>query len=428
MLEQRKILTVSQITKDIKIVLENTFVDVWVEGEVSNYIKSQAGHIYFTLKDEAAQLKCVFFYNANKGLRFELKDGASIVVFGRISVYKPQGQYQLYAQVVEPKGLGKLQLAFEQLKEKLNKEGLFREERKRPLPLLPLKIGVVTSGVGAAIRDILTILKRRAPFVSVIINPVKVQGEGAAGEIAGAINDFNIYSRVREKIDVLIVGRGGGSLEDLWAFNEEIVARAIYDSEIPVISAVGHEVDYTIADFVADLRAPTPSAAAEIVIKKKEEIVLEITNNLSAIRSYVSDAVYDYQQKLDEEKNSLHLNARHCLEMSLQKHKNLSARIRLLHPRNIVMEKIKQVEYFKKLMNLKIDYALRAGQDKTNTYTHRLSALSPLAILSRGYSLSTLLDTGTVLRDISQVKTGERVKTKLGKGVFVSIVEKIEVT
>src|SRR3989339_1943740 len=240
--EEKRIYSVSELTDDIKVILENTFPDVWVEGEISNFSQSQSGHIYFSLKDPKSTLRCVFFRGVNQGLKFSLKDGLQCLAGGRINVYGPSGQYQLSIQRLEPKGTGALQLAFEQLKEKLAREGLFDEARKKPLPVLPLRVGIVTSPVGAAIRDIVNILKRRAPFVKIILNPVKVQGEGSAQEIARAIADFNQY----KDVDVLIVGRGGGSLEDLWAFNEEIDARAIYASKITVMSAVGHEVDWTI--------------------------------------------------------------------------------------------------------------------------------------------------------------------------------------
>lgn len=423
--EQRKILTVSQLTQDIKLILENTFPEVWVEGEVSNFSKSSAGHIYFDLKDANAQLKCAFFYNANKSVKFDLKDGLSAVVFGRISVYSPKGQYQLYVQKVEPKGLGALGLAFEQLKEKLFKEGLFDQKHKKPIPAFALNIGVVTSKAGAALRDILTVLKRRAPFVSVLIRPVKVQGEGAKEEITQAINDFNEYRDAGGLVDVLIVGRGGGSAEDLWAFNEEIVARAIYVSKIPVISAVGHEVDFTISDFVADLRAPTPSAAAEIAIKHKEEIISGIENNLVSIRNYIESKLKDCQQRLDEEKESLRLDFRYYYETSEYKFKNLENKIRLLNPRSIVLEKIRQLGHFKKMLGVKISHILTTDQEKARTYTYRLNALNPLAILSRGFSLSTAIATGAVIRDASQIKIGDRVRTKLARGAFISRVEKV---
>ena len=262
LMPERHIWKVSELTVRIRDLLEGAFRDLWVEGEVSNFRAAQSGHLYFTLKDEKSQIRCVCFRDQVRGLKFRPEDGLHVTVRGSLSVYEPRGEYQIYVTHIEPVGLGALQLAFEQLKKKLAAEGLFDAGRKKPLPVLPRCIGVVTSPTGAAIRDILRVLKRRFPNVHVSLYPVKVQGEGAAAEIVRAIRHFNRGSVV----DVLIVARGGGSFEDLWAFNEEIVARAIAESEIPVITGIGHETDFTIADFVADLRAPTPSAAAEIVV------------------------------------------------------------------------------------------------------------------------------------------------------------------
>ncbi len=272
---ERHIWRVSEITERIGELLEGQFPDVWIEGEVSNFKAAQSGHLYFTLKDARAQLRCVCFRDQVRGLKFRPEDGLHITVRGSLGVYEMRGEYQLYVSHIEPVGLGALQLAFEQLKKKLEGEGLFAEARKRPLPVLPRCIGVVTSPSGAAIRDILRVLKRRFANVRVQLYPVKVQGDGAAMEIAAALRYF---SRARS-VDVVIVARGGGSLEDLWAFNEEIVARAIAASEIPVITGVGHETDFTIADFVADLRAPTPSAAAEIVLRSRQEFDRQIAEH-----------------------------------------------------------------------------------------------------------------------------------------------------
>src|SRR3984893_7547283 len=260
---ERRVWRVSELTERISELLERAFTDVWVEGEVSNCREAQSGHIYFTLKDARSQIRCVCFRDQARLLKCRPEDGLHITVRGSLGVYEPRGEYQVYVSHIEPVGLGALQLAFEQLKKKLDGEGLFDEARKKPLPVLPRCIGVVSSPTGAAIRDILRVLKRRFPNAHVRLYPVKVQGDGAANEIAAAVNYFT-HARFA---DVLIVARGGGSLEDLWAFNEEVVARAIFASEIPVITGVGHEADFTIADFVADLRAPTPSAAAELVVR-----------------------------------------------------------------------------------------------------------------------------------------------------------------
>ena len=265
---QRKVYSVSQLSIEIRDLLERRFIDVWVEGEISNFKTSAAGHLYFTLKDDRAQLPAVCFRNSARLLRFRPENGKLFRARGRVSTYEGRGEYQLIVEVLEPAGLGALQLAFEQLKEKLEKEGLFRSDRKRPIPAFPRKIGVVTSTKSAALRDILTVLKRRHNAINVLIFPAEVQGEGASLQIMEGID----YLSRSTDVDVIVITRGGGSMEDLWAFNEERVARAIVRARKPVISAVGHEVDFTISDFVADLRAPTPSAAAEIVIQSKEEI------------------------------------------------------------------------------------------------------------------------------------------------------------
>ena len=265
--ESQHVFTVSELTRGIRSILEQAFDTVWVEGEISNYVLAQSGHAYFSLKDETSQVRCVFFKGNRIRVKFDPEDGDQVLLFGRVNVYEPRGEYQIVVEAMEPRGLGALQKAFEQLKAKLEKEGLFDEAHKQALPEFPWKIGIVTSPTGAAIRDLLNVLHRRNPRVSVVLAPAKVQGEGAAEEIAQAIRDLNTL----EELDVLIVGRGGGSIEDLWAFNEEVVARAIHESKLPVVSAVGHEIDFTISDFVADLRAPTPSAAAELVVPRLQE-------------------------------------------------------------------------------------------------------------------------------------------------------------
>src|ERR671924_1876239 len=280
----RAILTVSEVSERIKIVLEDTFFDIWVEGEISNLRTPSSGHAYLTLKDEHSQIRAVLFKMQRRYLRFDPKDGMLVIVRGRISLYEPRGEYQLVIDYLEPKGIGALQIAFEQLKTRLAQAGLFDPARKRPLPVLPRGIGIVTSPTGAVIRDMLQILRRRFANLHVCIYPVRVQGDGAAEEIARAIEALNGDLG----IEVIILARGGGSLEDLWAFNEESVARAIYQSRMPVISAVGHEIDFTIADFVADVRAPTPSAAAELVVAAKEEFCTRIDRLVDRLRTAVT--------------------------------------------------------------------------------------------------------------------------------------------
>jgi len=369
----RYIYTVSQLTSSIKIVLEDSFRNIWIEGEISNF-KAVAGHFYFTLKDDKSELKCVFFKSSNEKIKFEIKDGMQVLCCGKISIYEQRGVYQLYVARMEPKGAGELQLAFEQLKEKLFKEGLFDEAHKKPIPLLPEKIGVVTSITGAAIRDILHVLNKRFSNVEVIINPVKVQGDGAKEEIASAIEEFNRLGNV----DVMIVGRGGGSLEDLWAFNEEIVARAIYNSKIPVISAVGHEIDWTISDFAADMRAPTPSVAAEIVIAKKSELADRLDEIEKKITGFPIGIVKEYEQRLDEIEVGVALRFRHYIELKEENFKLLS---------------------------------------------EKLGILSPIGILDRGYSISFKLPDRKIIKNSRDIKDGDLIETRVSKGSFISKVD-----
>ena len=371
-----KILTISELTRDIKEVLENVFGDVAVEGEISNLSQPASGHVYFSLKDEASSIKCALFRNSAIKVKFALSDGMKVVCSGRVGVYEKSGQYQLYVNTVEPKGQGALQLAFEQLKERLAKEGLFDEAHKKPLPFLPKTIGVVTSPTGAVVRDILHVLDRRFPEAHVIISPVRVQGEEAAQEVSAAIKEFNELGNV----DVIILARGGGSLEDLWCFNEEKVARAIYDSAIPIISAIGHETDYTIADFVADRRAPTPSAAAEIVLPSRLELNERIENSLTHLWRSLKDKVPQYEQRLDDLKEGL-------------------ARA--------------------------LDQKIRSQGLYLEGIYNQLKELNPLAILKRGYSISFLEGTEKVLHSTRELKKGDKVSTRLSDGTFVSDVIKI---
>ncbi|MBL7071826.1 MAG: exodeoxyribonuclease VII large subunit [Candidatus Omnitrophica bacterium] len=404
-LQEKHIYTVSELTRLIRITLEDTFREVWVEGEISNLTKHTSGHIYFSLKDNGAVINCVLFRSANKGLKFKIEAGMHVVCFGRISVYDKRGQYQLIADKLEPRGIGALQIAFEQLKEKLRKEGLFDESRKKPIPYLPTRIGVVTSPTGAAIRDILNVVKRRFQNVEVILNPVKVQGEGAEKEIARAIDEFNDFNNSideENKIDVLIVGRGGGSLEDLWSFNEEAVARAIFASDIPIISAVGHEVDWTIADFVSDRRAPTPSAAAELVIPEKEELV----SRLDELSERLDASMLDKIARLSDEL------------------KALAESYILKQPINIIEQYQQRVDDLARNAEIRTAHIFDLKKAAFAAVCGKLDMLSPFKVLSRGYSITTHLSTGIILKDAKELKKGDRVQTRLGDGSFISEVEK----
>jgi exodeoxyribonuclease VII large subunit len=392
------IITVSQLTDQIKNLLEGSFPDIWVEGEISNLSIPQSGHAYFTLKDERSQIRSVLFRSSQRFLKFTLQHGIQVICRGRISVYEPRGEYQLILEYIEPKGVGALQLAFEQLKAKLEKEGLFDLGRKKPLPLLPQRIGIITSPTGAAIRDMLRVIKRRHPRMQILIYPVPVQGTEAAPQIVNAIKYFN-----REKnIDVMIVGRGGGSLEDLWAFNEEAVARAIYSSTIPVISAVGHETDYTISDFAADLRAPTPSAAAEMVVESEE-------NFREGIQSLEARLIRSIEQTIE------------VTRASLREH------LRLLgDPRRRLEQAAQRVDDLVHRLVLGLRHCLHKDRTRLASLMAGLDHLNPMSILSRGYSITRKGLTGIILKNASEAMPGDLLSTILHKGQILSRVEKTD--
>ncbi|HEX9136328.1 MAG TPA: exodeoxyribonuclease VII large subunit [Nitrospirota bacterium] len=392
------ILTVTHLTIQIKNLLEGNFPDIWVEGEISNLSIPQSGHAYFTLKDEQSQIRSVLFRSAQRFLKFTLQHGMQVICRGRVSVYEPRGEYQLIVDYIEPKGIGALQLAFEQLKAKLEKEGLFDLDHKRPLPLLPQRIGIITSPTGAAIRDMLRVIKRRHPRMHILIYPVPVQGIEAAPAIVEAIQYFN----QNQNVEVMIVGRGGGSLEDLWAFNEEPVARAIYASKIPVISAVGHETDYTISDFVADLRAPTPSAAAEMVVKSEESF-------REFISSLESSLIKRIRQQID------------LTRASLREFTRL-----LGDPRRLLEQYVQRVDELTGRLATGLRHHVRRDRALLTALTAGLDHLNPLGILSRGYSVTRKLPEGVILKDASYVRPGDLLNTKLHNGEIISRVEKCD--
>ncbi len=420
-----QIYTVSQVTEIVKTALEVALPQVWVEGEVSGYKKAASGHVFFSLKDEKSVIKAVMWQSTARKILFELKDGLKVVCRGKVSVYEPRGDYQLYVDLVEPKGKGALQLAFEQLKAKLKAEGLFEEARKRKLPLRPKTIGIVTSPTGAAIRDILRILERRYARLHVVIYPARVQGEGAAAEIVEGIDALGAWPG----IDVLIVGRGGGSIEDLWAFNEEPVARAIARSPVPVISAVGHEVDFTIADFVADVRASTPSAAAEMVIATEEAFAEKIGTLARRLGETLRFEVQHLRSDVDE-------LARHRIFQNFQvKLANLARRVDELETRgrNVLRAERQAIAEHK-------GAALLAGERLGNILRrlmgeHRaswerlcaaLNAMSPLAVLKKGYTLVWKEGGLRLARRIEDVVPGETVEVTYFKGEFSARVESVD--
>jgi len=399
--EPRKIYKVSEINKIAKNLLEGEFPDIWLEGEISNLTLHSSGHLYFSLKDEEAQINAIMYKWQAGQLEFMPESGMKVIAQGKISVFVKGGRYQIIVYDLKPIGIGALQQAFEQLKRKLEKEGLFDKARKRPIPMLPQKIGIVTSPTGAAIRDILNIIERRFANVHILIHPVRVQGDQAAGEIAEAITYVNEHFPY---LDVLIVGRGGGSLEDLWSFNREIVARAIYESRIPVISAVGHEIDYTIADFVADLRAPTPSAAAELVVSNKIELEKRILLLTSKIKSSM-------EHELDE--------------LTSQYRRLVESRV-FLHPEEIYSQFQQDIDYYLERIVSHCTHFFDFQSERLNSLVGKLEVLSPLHILARGYSITYKLPGNEILKSISQVTMKDKVKVKLHRGEIICTVEETD--
>jgi exodeoxyribonuclease VII large subunit len=439
----RYILTVSELTKEIKDILEVQFADLWVEGEISNLRVPPSGHTYFTLKDDFSQIRVVFFKSQARTLRFSPEDGLQVICRGRVSLYEKRGDYQLILEEMEPKGIGALQLAFLQLKERLEREGLFDPSRKKPIPIIPQKIGIITSPTGAVIRDMLHIIERRFENVHLLLYPVRVQGEGAASEIAEGIAYFN----EQMEVDVIIVARGGGSLEDLWAFNEEEVARAIFDSQIPIISAVGHETDYTVSDFVADLRAPTPSAAAELVVREKNDVkntlrflegsleseVLQVLQesrtHLSHLNTRLKDPrkrIQEYFLRVDDLLNRFLFLSSWIVDRRREGHAHLLEGLLLRNPSQKVKNLRRFISETEKRLLQNIRHSIEMQKQKLEGMAGQLDSLSPLSILQRGYSITRKIPSLQILRDSAHVREGDRVEVRLFKGTLVCGVEKSE--
>ena len=436
------VLTVSELIRQIRLQLESSFDSVWVEGEISNLRSPSSGHLYFTLKDENSQIKTVVFRSHMRFLKFEIKDGIQVISRGRVSVYEPRGDYQLIVDYIEPKGVGALQLAYEQLKERLKSEGLFDNSHKKPLPLLPRKIGLVTSSSGAAVQDMINIILRRFPSIEILILPVRVQGEGASSEIAHAIEELNRISG----IDVMIVGRGGGSLEDLWAFNEEIVARAIYHSDIPVISAVGHEIDFTISDFVADLRAPTPSAAAELVVPNKSELVSYLENWMGRLENLVFQSlesnrnklgflekrlsdprrrIDDFRLRIDDIFNHLSVNTSNLLRRKAEQLERKKDALISRSPKGRIGELKNFVSQLNKEIDVHIRHYLGNRRHRFERSLEGLDRLSPLNVLRRGYSITRALPDYSILKDVKGLKVGDRINVKLHRGEIIGQIKQL---
>ncbi len=393
---EERVLKVRELAHLVKEVLEEGFPSIIVEGEISNFKRHMpSGHLYFTLKDEQAQVRSVMWRSDAARLKFDVADGMKVYVRGRISLYEPRGDLQLYASTITPAGQGALQLAFEQLKKKLDAEGLFEEGHKKPLPFLPARIGVVTSLEGAAVRDIISIVARRFPAVELLIYPVRVQGEGAAEEVAAAIRNLNLIRNV----DVLIVGRGGGSLEDLWAFNEEIVARAIYDSRIPVISAVGHQVDFTISDFVADARAATPSAAAELVVPDRAEILDTLSGASGRMKKVVGQLLDQLKLQLDR----------------------LTSHYALKQPAYLVDQKLQYIDELTRRLDTHVLHYLDTTSQRLGAAEARLNTLSPRHVLGRGYAF--VEGPGGLVSSIGKIEVGESATIHLKDGTLDTLVK-----
>ncbi|MFA6350293.1 MAG: exodeoxyribonuclease VII large subunit [Candidatus Omnitrophota bacterium] len=427
--ESRHIFTVSEITEGIKSVLSEAFSQVWVEGEISNLRISAAGHLYPSLKDGNAVLQTAIFKGTAKDIKFKLEDGLKVICFGRIEVYPPRGSYQLIIEKIEPKGVGELQLALEQLKKKLEKEGLFSLEHKRPIPYLPSTIGIATSLTGAAIKDILKVLDRRFKDVRIILSPVRVQGEGAKEEIARAINDFNLYNQSvtgQDRIEVMIVGRGGGSVEDLWVFNEEIVARAIFNSNIPVISAVGHERDWTIADLVADYRAATPSVAAEVILPKKEDLKFQLSGLVADLGSALDGQIENFRGVLEDFAHRLYLSLDHVLELNINRYEAGAHKLFLLNPATQLKIFQERIADLARQSGVRLGHILEIRQARFSRAAARLSGLSPLNVLSRGYSITFKLPGGEVVRDAARLKPGDIIRSRLRKGEITSEIKEVD--
>jgi len=443
----RRVLSVSELTQQVKRLLEKQVGSVWVSGEITNFRAQASGHIYFTLKDEGSQLSCVLFRNEPVAHRELLEDGQKVLLQGELTVYEARGQYQLRVQSVELQGVGALQLKFEKLKQKLAAEGLFAAERKRPLPPYPQRIGLITSPTGAAIRDVLHVVQRRNPALEIVLAPCRVQGEGAAGEIAEAIRRLNELSgTIRDNelpLSLILVTRGGGSLEDLWAFNEEIVARAIFESAVPVVSAVGHEIDFTIADFVADLRAATPSAAAELITEgvfSSRQFISSaaITMNLQAwrlwnrgveeclrlggrmSRAHPRRRIEELSQRCDDVRGDLTRAPRQKIRELLGLAQGIGSRLLAARPTLALKQHRQAVHNFAVQLRERVCHQLENAGFRFATQQARLNLLGPEQVLSRGYSITQDAKTGEVLRDAKKLKPGQLLRTRLKTGTIDS--------
>jgi exodeoxyribonuclease VII large subunit len=439
-LPERKIFTVSQLNQEIKDLLEGEYPSVWVQGEISNFRPAPSGHYYFILKDASAQIRCVMFKTQNRFLKFRPADGLDVMVWGRLSVYAPRGEYQLILDTMEPRGIGSLMLAFEQLRAKLATEGLFDEARKRPLPRFPRTLGLVTSRKGAVVQDMIRITRRRSPHINIVLSSTSVQGDRAPEEIVAALDRLCRTGGV----DVIIIGRGGGSIEDLWAFNDERVVRAVAACPFPIVSAVGHETDFTLTDFAADLRASTPSAAAEMVVPDRRELQDGILHVVARLRNSMANGLNKCIRAANEMLNRLS-DPRRKIEDRRQRSDDLTTRlvnltrrrfavllqetqatVRRLRPEHLVnrisRSKTDTQDAFGRLIR-SAQGTLRDSRRSVEELASRLESLSPLAVLARGYSVTVQPETGTVVRDAAFVQTGDQVRVMLHRGSLDCVVK-----
>lgn len=441
----RSIYTVTALTAEINDILETSFSEVWVEGEISNLRIPPSGHFYFTLKDESSQIHAVIFRSQASFLPFQPEDGLSVVCHGRISIYAQRGQYQLIVDLIEPRGVGALQLAFDQLKRRLEAEGLFDSSRKKPLPILPKRIGIVTSPTGAVIQDMLTILERRYENVGVLVYPVRVQGEGASTEIANGVR----YLDRETDVDVIVVARGGGPLEDLWAFNEETVGRGVANAQKPIVSAVGHEVDFTICDFVADVRAPTPSAAAELVVRNKAELLIQIESVRARLIRRIDTILEKGRESWIATNIRLKDPRKRLVDLRL-KGEDLAVRLttsigRILDERGTRLRTSERNLLYRsprprmdrlrgllcqeeERLNTSIQALVRAKRQRLERVMDRLESMSPLTILRRGYGIVRKIPSMKIVRDAKTVKRGERLNVNLHRGELICSVEKTKIS
>ena len=442
---QRDIFSVSRLVREARTALEGSFPLLWLEGEISNFSRPSSGHIYFSLKDEAAQIRCAMFRGKNMHLRFKPKSGMHVLVRARVTLYEARGDFQLVVEQMEEAGLGALQRNFEELKARLDKEGLFDSDHKKPLPTLPKKVGIITSPTGAAVRDIVSVLKRRYAAIPLLIYPVAVQGEGAGKEIAQAIELAN----QRQECDLLLVTRGGGSLEDLWAFNEEVVARAIHASEIPIVSGVGHEIDFTIADFVADRRAPTPSAAAELISPDRDELQHFLTRQQNRLVNRMRETLKQSRQQsawLTKRLTQQHPGKQ--LQTKAQRVDELEQRLtqgmaRLRHRDNSTLKHLNEVlkhhsplnrltqlktrfNHLQQRMERTMQHSLDNKQSQTIAISRALNNISPLGTLERGYAIVNKLPEETPIRDATDVTIGEKIQARLASGSLRCTVDEIK--